>query len=124
MEVPQNEGSLIYKLATTWHLNVPERRALPGGVARGNLVIAAIQQVVESEGWFPAHWRPHELFDGGLIELREDGSCRIYWKTEVSYSHYDLTSVQDFGSARDAAEAFAKKFFGESIDGIPLDWST
>jgi hypothetical protein len=87
------------------------------------LVIAAIQQVLGSEGWFPARWRPDDRFDGGLIELRDDGSCRVYWKGEVSYSRYELISVQDFGSAREAAEAFAKKFFGGSIDGIPLDWS-
>ena len=124
METLSDERSLNRKFATAWHLNVLELRALPNGKARASLVIDAIHEVLESEGWFPAKWRPDDRFDGGLIEVNGDGSCRIYWKAEVSYSRYEMVSTQEFRSTRKAAEAFARKFFGGDIDGIPLDWST
>jgi len=58
METLPDERTLVLKLVTTWHLNVPERRALPGGKARASLVIAAIQEALKSEDGFPPDGDP------------------------------------------------------------------
>jgi hypothetical protein len=121
-ELPAEE-SLVRKLVTTWHLNVPERRALPGGKARVSIVIAVIQGALESEGWFPAGCRPDDEFNGGLIEVRAGGSCRIYWDAEVSMCRCERVSVDECRSTRDAVAAYVTKSWGGNIDGVPLDWT-
>ena len=57
--------------------------------------------------------------DEGSIPRRAARSRRARWKW-----CYELVATQEFRSTREAAEAFAIKFFGRDIDGIPLDWST
>ena len=121
-ELP-DEKSLIRKLVTAWHLNVPEGRALPGGMARVSLVIAVIQEALESEGWFPPGCRPDDQFNGGLIEGRADGSCRIYWNAEVSMLRFATISIEEYHSTREAVEAYVKKSWAGDIDGVSLDWT-
>ena len=45
-----DEGELIEKLVTRWHLSVPERALLPQGRARGSLIKAAIAAHVTADG--------------------------------------------------------------------------
>jgi hypothetical protein len=121
-ELP-DEKSLVRKLVTTWHLNVPERRALPGGKARISIVTEVIQEALESEGWFPPGCRPDDQFNGGLIEVRAGGSCRFYWNAEVSMCRFERVSVEEYRSTREAVVAYVTKSWGGSIDGVPLDWT-
>lgn len=122
MDYPIDEKVLAGKLVATWHLNVPERRSLPGGRVKATLILDAIEEQLRSGGWFPADICPEEDFEGGLIELLRDGSCRIYWKSEFSYLRYTLKSIEEFATPRDAAIALVRAVFGEQIDGIPIDW--
>jgi hypothetical protein len=116
------ERDLVRKLVTTWHLTVPEHRAL-GGTVRGSLVFDTIEEVLEAEGRFPVEWQPDDSFAGGLIERREEGGCRVTWKAEFAMMHHDAVSVQDYASCREAVTRFARAFFGGDIDGIPIDWT-
>jgi hypothetical protein len=123
MDSPPDEKDLIHRLVTTWHLNVHDRRALPGGKARASLVCEAITEVLAREGRYPVEWQPDDSFAGGVIECRQDGSCRVTWKAEVSMMHYEAVSVQEYRSREAAVSAFARTFFGGDIDGIPIDWT-
>lgn len=118
-----DETELVRKLAISWHLSVPERRALPGGKAKASLVFAAIEESLTENGWFPPSWRPDQAFEGGVIEQLPDGKFQIHWKAEVGLYRYELLSVQKCGSMRDAVTTFVRRFFGSSIDAVPIDWS-
>lgn len=118
-----DESELIHKLVMRWHLSVPERRALPRGSAKASLVCAALEEAVRADGWFPTQWRPEEPFAGGLIEYRPDSSCRIYWKSEVGLHRFAVDAVEDYRSLREAIPAFVRGFFGNDIDGVPIDWN-
>jgi hypothetical protein len=121
--LPAREQDLVRKLVTTWHLSVPEHRALPGGRIRASLIYDAIEEVLQAEGRFPVEWQPDDSFAGGLIERLGDGRCRVTWRAEFSMMHHEAITIQDFRSQRDAIKSFASSFFGGDIDGIPIDWS-
>jgi hypothetical protein len=116
------EKALLRKLAATWHLNVPERRRLPGGRARASLLLDAIEDELRSGGWYPRDGRPDHDYTGGLVELTPHGRCRIHWKTQVSFSGYEATGVTEYETPRAAATALVRSLFGAEIDGIPIDW--
>ncbi|MGQ0636944.1 MAG: hypothetical protein ACT4QC_20235 [Planctomycetaceae bacterium] len=122
MEPTHVETELVRKLAADWHLNVPERRSLPAGGAKAGLLLNAIEDELRSGGWYPAGARPDDDFDGGLIERMPDGTCRIHWKSEVSFCRYELDFVQELNTPREAATTFLKTVFNDGIDGIPIDW--
>jgi hypothetical protein len=121
--LPPREQDLVRKLVTTWHLSVPEHRALPGGRIRGSLIFDTMEEVLQADGRFPVEWQPDDSFSGGLIECLEDGGCRVTWRAEFSMMHHEAMTVHDYRSRREAIESFAPAFFGGDIDGIPIDWS-
>jgi dienelactone hydrolase len=79
------EREVIRKLAATWHLNAPERRALPGGRAKASLHLDANEEELRSGGWYPAGLRPDDDYRGGLVDLppispigwTRDGACAL-----------------------------------------------
>ena len=107
--LPPREQDLVRKLVTTWHLSVPEHRALPGGRIRASLIYDAIEEVLQAEGRFPVEWQPDDSFAGGLIECLEDGSCRVTWRAEFSMMHHEAVSIQEFRSRREAIKSFAPR---------------
>jgi hypothetical protein len=117
-----DETALVRMLVATWHLNVPERRALPEGKAKASLVLGFIELELRAHGWFPPTWRPEVEFNGGLIELRPDGTCRIHWKAEVSMARCETVAIEEHETVRDAVLAFARQSYGDDIDGVPIDW--
>lgn len=124
METQLTELELIHKLVLQSHLNVPERRALPNGRARASLMLDAMEALLQRDGWFPGGARPEDDFSGPLIELTKEGRCQIYWKFETSFLRYQLGAVHEYPTARAAAEVYLRDSFGDSIDGIPIDWSS
>ena len=121
MDYPADERSLIRKLVATCHLNVAERKHLPGGVAKLSLILDAIEDELRDGGWYPAGLRPDDYFAGGLIERMPDNRCRIHWKSEVSFLRYDWMPSATL-RPRDAATIYLKAIFPEQIDGIRIDW--
>lgn len=123
MDEQPNRNLPIEKLTTKGHLSVSERASLPGGRAPASAIITAIEEALLADRWFPADWRPEQDFDGGLIELRDDGSCRIIWKVEVGVLRFDQVDEEEFATAQQAADAYARRFYKDNIDGVPIDWS-
>jgi len=117
-----DEKDLVRKLVTSWHLSVPERRALPNGKARGSLIYSAIEEVLKCEGWFPPDWRPNGFFNGVLIEYKSDGTCRLHVQAEVAYLQFEGGVVEKC-SLQEAVKSFVHKVVGADIDGVPIDWS-
>ncbi len=72
-----DETTLIRKLVFTGHLNVSERKALPGRVAKASLIISAIEEALESGHFFHAWWLPDDSMVGCTIEYRGDGPGRV-----------------------------------------------
>jgi hypothetical protein len=116
------EKELVRKLAHTWHLSVPERKELPNRTAKASLLYDAIETDLCSAGWYPPTARPDDDFTGGIIELTNEGTCRIHWKTQVSTSHYESGEITSCKSPREAAEILLRNLFPEHIDGIAIDW--
>ena len=124
MDEGSREEALIRKLVETWHLNVPGRRALPLHEVRGSRIVAAIADLVEESGWYPVSWRPDMGFDGGLIEKRSHDLFLVHWKREVGVLRFETVETLGYNDRAKACEAYARRFFGDSIDGVPINWQT
>jgi hypothetical protein len=124
-----DEYELVRKLVHTWHLNVPERRALPSPKVRASLMCQIIAEYLDETGWYPA---PLDDLseegegdrDGGTIRLLPDGSCKIYWQGEVGLLRYEKFGTTHYENAIAAAQALLRHYFGVCghIDGIVIDW--
>jgi hypothetical protein len=118
-----DERDLAEKFVKTWQLNVPERRTLRTTPLSGSLIVDAIIEQLQANGWYPVDWRPDQGFDGGLIELLSPTTCRVYWKVEAGVSRFELLNVETFDSLFSGVRAYGIKFFGPNFDVIPIDWS-
>jgi hypothetical protein len=87
------------------------------------LVRAAVLSILQEQGSFPPKWSRDSPYEGGLLELHADGSCSITWKAETGVMRSEVTGVQNFPSSTEAVVAYAERFFGSKIDGLPVDWS-
>lgn len=118
------EKELVRKLVLTGHLNVPERKALPGRAARASLIRQVVEDALRSGQPFRAWWLPDDSMIGCEIVYRGGGAglvCGTYSGIEGESS-----GVRDFGSLAEAAAALireARPFFGEGIDGVTIDWT-
>ena len=122
MSSPAALEELARKLVTTFHLNVPDREAFGGQPVPGTLIRSAVLSVLEKHGVFPPDWRVDDPYEGGLIAAKADGTCVITWKAEIGMARFEVMEVQEFPSAPAAVSAYAERFFGSAIDGIPVDW--
>jgi hypothetical protein len=117
------ELDLIAKLVEQWHLNSHERKALPEGKAKGSLVVNVLQDIVTIKGKYPIDWGLSSGFDGGLVEKLLDGACAVHWMGEVGMCRFELKEKLHYASVREACDAYARRFFNNDIDGVPIDWS-
>lgn len=122
MDAVATEAELVRKLIVKQHLNVPERRLLPGGRAKASLLLDTIEEILHQTGRLPIDWHEDAEFYGGLLVRQDDGTSRIDWKAEVGFMRYELCAVERFDSAREAAETWLRKMFGDDIDSVPIDW--
>jgi hypothetical protein len=123
MDTVADEKELIRKLILTGHLNVPERRALPDRKAKASLIYSVIEEALQSGGWFRAWWLPDDSMIGCEIKYRGDGPTRVCWT--YGGIEGERSGVREYDSHRQAAEALAREarpFWGNGIDGVPIDW--
>jgi hypothetical protein len=113
---------LARKLVATFHLSVPERAAFGANPVPGSLLRSAILSILKERGTFPPEWGRDDPYDGGLLEVNPDGSCSITWKAESGVMRSEVMGVQNVPSPTEAVAAYAERFFGSKIDGIPVDW--
>lgn len=123
------EVALCRKLLVTLHLNVPERRALPGGRARLSALVEAARGVLDAEGWLPPDLRPDDVFTGVLLEARPDGVW-VHERHEVGVGRFsEVQSMRAVGlaeavAARLRAEADPGPLGRGGVDGVPIDYRT
>ncbi|HEV3384148.1 MAG TPA: hypothetical protein VG097_04995 [Gemmata sp.] len=123
MDTEADERELIRKLVFTGHLNVPERRAIPDRKAKASLIYSVIEEGLQSGGWFHAWWLPDDSMIGCDIKYRGDRPSRICWT--YSGIEGERSCIREYDSLRRAAESFAeeaRQFWGNAIDGVPIDW--
>lgn len=111
------EKDLLFKLITTGHLNVAERRLLPHQYANKKMMIEIIVNLVSQQGKFPNNLTLNDDFDGGLIIKRSDDLFEVYYKAEKSVGNYEVVSKTSFDNSHKAANYFLE-FYNNSIDGI------
>lgn len=124
MDFVADEKELVRKLVLTGHINVPERKALPGRTAKASLVRSVIEEALRSGHPIHAWWLPDDSMMGCVIEYRGDGHGRVSWTYRGMEG--ERAGVREFGSPREAAEALvgeARQFLGNGIDGVPIDWA-
>jgi hypothetical protein len=123
MGILADEKELVQKLVFTGHLNVPERRALPKQKAKASLIGSVIEDALQSGEWFHAWWLPDDSMIGCAIKYRGEAPARVYWT--YSGIEGERGGVREFSSLREATENLLGKwrqFFGDNIDGVPIDW--
>jgi hypothetical protein len=123
MKPPADEKRLIHKLIFAGHLDVPERRALTDRRVKASLSNSVLEDALRSGEWLHAWWLPDDSMIGCVIKYRGEGSRRVRW----GYSGIEGEGgqVREFQSHRQAAETLAQEarpFWGNSIDGVPIDW--
>ena len=124
------EVALARKLATHLHLNVEERRELPGGAVRMSAIVAAIEQSLSEVPFFPPQFRPGQGLSL-VIERRSDGSLWIHEQDEIGVQRFSPLRSTRVQSLTDAAQFYVSSQgskgiegvpIGTSIDGVPIDW--
>lgn len=118
---PMNEQNLIEKLITESHLNVPERHALPNGVARFSVIVVQASQVLERDGWLPPSRKEISKFSGAIIERLDEGYA-VHTCHEIGVMRFSDVQTQKFSQLKAAVRAWLRIEHGESIDGIPIAW--
>ena len=121
---PSTEAQLISKLLRTWHLNVADRKALANRSVSSRQLTQQLEQEVLRDGRYPEHWTEDTHFEGGLLKLEVDGSYSIYWKAEVGMGRSQLLDTQHFADLPEACASYARRFFGSSVDGVPITWES
>jgi len=124
MKSGTDEKELIHKLVFSLHLSVPERNALPEQKARASLICLVLEEALQSGRWFHAWWLPDDSMIGCEIKYRGDGAGQVCW----TYSGIEgnQSGVRAYISSRVAAQALMeelRRFTGNAIDGVPIDWS-
>jgi hypothetical protein len=117
-----SDQELVHKLATTFHLSVPERAALRAIPVPGSLIRSAILAILKEQGSFPPQWERDSPYEGGLIEVNLDGSCSITWTGGSAVMRPAVVEVENFLTPIEAISAYSERFFGSTIDGIAIDW--
>ena len=124
MEAHMDEKALTRKLVLTGHLNVSERKALPGHKARASVIYAVVEEALASGRYFRAWWLPDDSMVGCRIDYRGDGPGRICWR--YTGIEGERTWAREYNSWQEAAVALVRddwRFFGGEIDGVPIDQS-
>ncbi|MDX2039500.1 MAG: hypothetical protein SFX72_22870 [Isosphaeraceae bacterium] len=120
----QNEHALTLELIVEGHLDVPKRRALPGGRVKGSVIASVLAQLLRSGSPISAWWLPDDSMIGCVVSYRGCPDGRVEW----SYSGVEgeLAGIREFATL-DAAVVWLvdqiRSHLGAAIDGIPVDWS-
>jgi hypothetical protein len=125
MDVQCDEKGLTRKLLLTAHLNVPERRALPGGRVRASVLRSIVEETLQAGQPFTAWWLPDDSFRGCNIQYRGQGQGRLGW--DYSGIEGELTGTRDYGSESGVVAAILleiRQLLGDAIDGMPIDWAS
>ncbi len=113
------EVTILRKLLSTLHIDVPERRALPGGQARLSMLMVAAEEVLAEDGFLPPFLRPDHGFDGIVLEVKGDGYL-VHRRREVGVGGYSDLVSEPAGDLEGALRAFIDVNGCTNIDGVPI----
>jgi len=89
----------------------------------GSLVTASILSELHETGAFPPQWQGATAYDGGVSTMDRNGDCRVTWMGEVSLGRFEVVEQQRFRAEPASIAAYAKRLYGDEIDGVAIDWS-
>lgn len=117
-----DRSSLIEKLVTTGHLNVPERREL-GRITRDEVKVA-VREILERDGGFPPAARADAgaVYEGPQIRRSEQGGYLAIVRRcpPLAPNVVAESSEQSFPDAESVVDWYVQAEWGAEIDGIPL----
>ena len=122
-DVGASEFEIVKKLVLERHINVPERRSLPEGKAKGSLIFQVIEDTIREKGRYPFHIKPGEPYQGGIIERLGLDEYIVHWQAEVSLSRFATVKKEYFSSLQIAMQSFVEKEWPDGIDAVAIDWS-
>lgn len=122
-EIQYSEIQLATKLLNTFHLNVPERKSLQGGIFRLSVIIKAAEICLDQNHVIPKGVNPEEPYDGVIIERRNDEIWIHKW-VEVGMGKTKLIESRWVNSIREAVMEYLRSVGdGTKVDGVPIDVS-
>lgn len=116
--------TIVQKLILTGHLNHPEKRWLPDGMAKGCQLCEVFEDLLNQGRWFHAWWVPDDSMFGCTVRYRGDQMGKI--ERRISRTDGESTAVEIFPTTKDAAESLVmelKEYLGSRLDGVPVLWS-
>jgi hypothetical protein len=119
-----DEREIVRKLVLTGHLSVPERKLLPGRAVKASLIRSVIEETLQSGSTFRAWWLPDDSMVGCEIEYR--GTASGWVEHHYRGIEGERAGVREYENVAQAAAALlveAQPFFGQAIDGVPIDWA-
>jgi hypothetical protein len=118
-----DEKALCLKLVSKLHLSVPERQALPNQCARFSVIVQAVQESLESTGFFPFRYElGSTIGEGAVIESR-DGDLWLHEQHECGVGRYGEVESRVVPSVESAVRTYIYIHRGSPIDGVEIDFS-
>ena len=112
---------LARKLIEMYHLNVPERAALPDGKMPFTVLVSAAGDILSEYKWLPRSGRPDGPFHDLVIEMQQNG----YWlheQHEIGVQKFSPVKSWRVASLEEAVRFRVRSLGGDDIDGVPVDW--
>ncbi len=112
---------LARKLIETYHLNVPERAALPDGKMPFTALVSAAGDILSEFTWLPRSGRPDGPFLDVVVEMRPDG----YWlheQQEIGVQRFSPVKSWQVASLEEAVRLRVCALGGNGVGGVPVDW--
>ena len=119
------EMALIFKLLTTYHLNVPERGLLPEDQIRSSAAKEVITKSLDTYGWFPGEKQYPVGHSGGSyfqIEKISAGKMVLHENYEYGFSKFEHRTTE-YTNTEDVVVAYLKAKEKEGLDGLSIDWN-
>ena len=110
------------KMLETFHLSVPERRALPPSGIPFSALVAAVSTRLEEGSWFPRPLTPgQDIGEGARIELRGQ-EIWVHEQHESGVGRFGPIRSRRAASIQDTTRLYVDANRGSPIDGVNIDW--
>lgn len=122
--VSEAQKKLAYKLLVTFHLNVIERKQLPGGFISFTWLVAAMQEILANSGWFPRQLKLDEnIGEGAVVEAR-NSEIWVHEQHEIGMLRYSQIKSELVPTIEEAVSRYVQAIGGSPIDGVEISWKT
>jgi len=119
-----DEKALCLKLISKLHLSVPERQSLPNQRARLSVIVKAVQDSLESTGFFPFCYEPGSTIGEGAVIESRDGAFWLHEQHECGVGRFGDVVSRAVPSVEAAVRAYIEVHRGSPIDGVDIDFDS